>query len=721
MTKNKITEGNAFALNIRQAVWRTLGGVIQPLLASELVDVHLYVGSGTSKSTATEYSVTADGDTISAVMPATLKRGVYRTWMTALYQGREVASACECAFEIVAFDEHGIYAPERIDGQPCVYLQGASMTDTEIEQYKARLLELQQQREQEVQALEAERKRIADIVVQLDGIATETKQDELAQQLVLIKQAISETAKASDIPTDYARNETLLANTMLLAEKASQSSVSDLANEMASRLAEVRASIDTITAIDSDIRAGKAALAENIRLKGVSSSETDTLIDMANEVRSITQQPITFVSSEEYEKQLFGSQTNTDVAYEQDGPLWNLYKVMTDLLNDGRFITYGGIVLAEYDLRYPSIALSGAGAGGAYFTSDGAFYTYDVTHVWSDDNMANRWVAYMFKNASSNFLVSSVETRPINVHIGRSVGDYIDTLNGCDTRNFIVNDGNTLGCLRLTNKTNWTQTVVLRNIVDQQVVVVDSNGTTMNVVIKANTISTTIVYRNRHVSSVAIDAENIKEGVVLLDLNETENVTKHDLNVLFVRPTELKNRKYVIQADYRSHAINRVFIRNLTKVDNSSAIFSVYYADNSTITEVHLPDLIDGLSRFAGERTNQSFIDVEKIVCPKHVAEFSLLNGRDSTVDRFASLIDFEVGEQIGNMDLRVWKALSILADEEKCAILNENIRNHMAARVSDRTGQDALTVTFSTDMFNALEQATLDAFAAKNWNVAGA
>ena len=174
MTKNKITEGNAFALNIRQAVWRTLGGVIQPLLASELVDVHLYVGSGTSKSTATEYNVTADGDTISAVMPATLKRGVYRTWMTALYQGREVASACECAFEIVAFDEHGIYAPERIDGQPCVYLQGASMTDPEIEQYKARLLELQQQREQEVQALEEQKQKLSDVISSLEsGFATD--------------------------------------------------------------------------------------------------------------------------------------------------------------------------------------------------------------------------------------------------------------------------------------------------------------------------------------------------------------------------------------------------------------------------------------------------------------------------------------------------------------------------------------------------------------------
>ena len=474
---NKITEGNAFALNIRQAVWRTLGGVIQPLQASELVDVHLYVGSGSSKSTATEYNVTADGDTISAVMPATLKRGVYRTWMTALYQGREVASACECAFEIVAFDEHGIYAPERIDGQPCVYLQGASMTDPEIEQYKARLLELQQQREQEVQALEEERKRIADIVVQLDGIATETKQDELAQQLVLIKQAISETAKASDIPTDYARNETLLANTMLLAEKASQSSVSDLANEMASRLAEVRASIDTITAIDSDIRAGKAALAENIRLKGVSSSETDSLLGMAEEVKQIAQQQITFESSEEYEKQMFGAQTiPSGIAYKQEGPLWNLYKVMTQLLSDGRFVTYGGILLAEYDLRYPSIDLSGAGAGGAYFTSDGSFYTQDVTHVWSDYNMANRWVAYLLKNASTNFIVPSVKARPVNVHIGRAVGDYIDTLSGCDTRNFIVTDGNTLNCLRVTNKTNWTQTVVLRNIVNQQEAVVNDQS-----------------------------------------------------------------------------------------------------------------------------------------------------------------------------------------------------------------------------------------------------
>lgn len=204
-TINKITEGNAFALNIRQAVWRTLGGVIQPLQASELVDVHLYVGSGSSKSTATEYNVTADGDSISAVMPATLKRGVYRTWLTALYQGREVASACECAFEIVAFDEHGIYAPERIDGQPCVYLQGISMSDAELEAQKTYYRALIKQKEDEIALLAKEREKLTNVAMQLDGVdesldgisetldgvAKEDTQLEIKKALDLVKAEIS--------------------------------------------------------------------------------------------------------------------------------------------------------------------------------------------------------------------------------------------------------------------------------------------------------------------------------------------------------------------------------------------------------------------------------------------------------------------------------------------------------------------------------------------------
>lgn len=202
---NKITEGNAFAMCIRQAKWRTLGGVIQPLQASELVDVHLFVGSGTSKSTATEYNVTADGDTISAVMPATLKRGVYRTWLTALYQGREVASACECAFEIVAFDERkGVFAPDRIDGEPCVYLQGASMTDPEIEQYKARLLELINERNAELELLKQQREQLLDIAMQLEDVASEKTQTDIVDKLDALIESVSSIGRFHEITEEEA-------------------------------------------------------------------------------------------------------------------------------------------------------------------------------------------------------------------------------------------------------------------------------------------------------------------------------------------------------------------------------------------------------------------------------------------------------------------------------------------------------------------------------------
>ena len=726
MTKNKITEGNAFALNIRQAVWRTLGGVIQPLLASELVDVHLYVGIGSSKSTATEYNVTADGDTISAVMPATLKRGVYRTWMTALYQGREVASACECAFEIVAFDEHGIYAPERIDGQPCVYLQGASMTDPEIEQYKARLLELQQQRDQEVKALEEERKRIADIVVQLDGFATETKQDELAQQLVLIKQAISETAKASDIPTDYARNETLLANTMLLAEKASQSSVSDLANEMASRLAEVRASIDAITAIDSDIRAGKAALAENIRLKGVSSSETDTLIDMANEVLSISQQPITFVSSEEYEKQMFGAKTNTDVAYKQDGPKWNLYKVMTDLLNDGRFVTYSGIVLCEYNKGDYSTELINAGAGGAYYTSDGKLYTYDKAgenaHVWQDsmNGKSNRWVAYLFANAYSNYIIPSVELCPNSIHIGRNVGKIICTFEG-NISEIVVTDGNKLSEIQI-DKNAWNGSVVLRNV---------------------RTLENSNFVLNTQITSIFSDCEdfgcknrnsNLKDNISSIILPNLKTISGGIYGLDYYSGAINTKLSYVQlgNADYDTNGIGEtalgLFPCVITEQEmlyicgiNSLSKTSIFAFTRSFTVNTNLKKLIiHGFKQgkiFAYAYCNaDAYPSLTKLVIDSYIGgEVGLINGQA------VNLVDIVVGNCTESLNISGWNPSSVLSTEEGIATINENIRNHIAANVTDRTDQESLTFTISTDLFNALEQETLNAFTAKNWNVAGA
>ena len=49
------------------------------------------------------------------------------------------------------------------------------------------------------------------------------------------------------------------------------------------------------------------------------------------------------------------------------------------------------------------------------------------------------------------------------------------------------------------------------------------------------------------------------------------------------------------------------------------------------------------------------------------------------------------------------------------------NIREHIAANLIDRTGLSPLTITFNQTLRNAFDQATEDAFAAKNWDIAPA
>ena len=152
MTKNKITEGNAFSLCINQAVWADLGAETTPIPANELEDVHLYIGRGPYKAQATEYKVMASGDTLIAYIDHTLKVGMYSTWITAYCNGRRVASNCKEAFEIVSFDEHCSQTVDEVSVCPAIYLQGTVAADEAIRQMQ----------EAERVAAEAERKKTFD-------------------------------------------------------------------------------------------------------------------------------------------------------------------------------------------------------------------------------------------------------------------------------------------------------------------------------------------------------------------------------------------------------------------------------------------------------------------------------------------------------------------------------------------------------------------------------
>lgn len=49
----------------------------------------------------------------------------------------------------------------------------------------------------------------------------------------------------------------------------------------------------------------------------------------------------------------------------------------------------------------------------------------------------------------------------------------------------------------------------------------------------------------------------------------------------------------------------------------------------------------------------------------------------------------------------------------------NHNIREYFVANLPDRTGMDALTITFGATVLGYMEEATIAAFNAKNWTLA--
>lgn len=238
------------------------------------------------------------------------------------------------------------------------------------------------------------------------------------------------------------------------------SELSEAINEMRN----MRESYDQIGAAAEAYNTGKTELAANINAKGVQASASETLPELAEKVSAIAQESYTIDGGEMYAKQLFGSLETPNY--------WNLYNILAQLLSDGRLVSYGGILLAEYYRGYDSLALAGAGAGGAYVVSDkdenGQFkmYTEDTTHTWATefDGHGNRWVAYCFADEYHDFQITDTNTSPRSIFIGRKVG-IINLLTNSRTSQVVVPDGNELkGISSGTFTQNWGRSIVLRNI-----------------------------------------------------------------------------------------------------------------------------------------------------------------------------------------------------------------------------------------------------------------
>ena len=248
-----------------------------------------------------------------------------------------------------------------------------------------------------------------------------------------------------NIPTDYAKETTA-------QQAASDAAEAKVASQALSPIAQAAEAYNT----------GKVQLAKNITTKGVQASATETLPELAEKVSAIAQESYTIDGGEMYAKQLFGSLETPNY--------WNLYDVLEQLLSDGRLVSYGGILLAEYYRDYDSINLSGAGSGGAYVVSDienGQFkmYTEDTRHTWETefDGKGNRWVAYCFANEYHDFEITDTNTSPRSIFIGRKVGTIKNLVNGLISQ-IVVLDNSELNGITGEFTNSWNSRITIRNI-----------------------------------------------------------------------------------------------------------------------------------------------------------------------------------------------------------------------------------------------------------------
>lgn len=299
--------------------------------------------------------------------------------------------------------------------------------------------------------------------------------------------------------------------------------------EAVENMATMRQAYDSLSQAAEAYNTGKTELAANITAKGVQASATETLPELAEKVSTIAQENYTIDGGEMYAKQLFGSLETPNY--------WNLYEVLANLLSDGRLVSYGGILLAEYYRGYDSLALAGAGSGGAYVVSDkdenGNFimYTNDTTHVWATelDGKGNRWVAYCFADEYHDFQITDTNTSPHSIFIGRKVGTITSLVNG-RVSEIVVSDGNDLKCFDTGLFTqNFGESFVVKGLTKQQGRLLYKNSNVERIYIEGDNIAGELTKQCYNFRSIIIKA-NAFSGSILGD----ERLIYYDFNSIII-------------------------------------------------------------------------------------------------------------------------------------------------------------------------------------------
>lgn len=197
-------------------------------------------------------------------------------------------------------------------------------------------------------------------------------------------------------------------------------------------------------------------------------------------------------------------------------------------------------------------------------------------------------------------------------------------------------------------------------------------------------------------------ASLLRGEVIVNDPTQTQSGEINSSSITIIRFPYLKGKA----GRFAFSAATQIHTPVLETVSGSDIIFNRCNA----LTEVNCPSLI--LINSSTVLLANSAL-VTKIYMPNLTQCYGRIcyGGDERRVE------DIEVGAMTTNLNT-YWRPYAYYNDAAKMAEINANIRNHIAAKVAD--GGGTLTFYVRSEFYAYLEQATLDAFAAKHWIVAG-